>query len=193
MPVFERELMNKMYTPTPYLFGRMFSHVLLQIFSPILMSLILYFGLGADNTFENFMAFVLVALEVNLIGCFVGYFCGVAFKSSDAARQTGTLLMIIFHLLSGGLSNPAAVNPFINGLQYASPNRYSVEMFFRVITYNSPIFCDSCPMTITQVEESIGFTLGPSICYPVLTGFIFFFMGLAWFTIVQKNKKFVTG
>jgi hypothetical protein len=46
VPVFERELMNKMYTPSPYLFGRMLSHIMLQIFSPILMSLILYFGLN---------------------------------------------------------------------------------------------------------------------------------------------------
>ena len=62
------------------------------------------------------MAFVITAMLVNLIGCILGYWCGVLFKNSDAARQTGTLFMIVFHLLSGGLSNPAAVNPFINGL-----------------------------------------------------------------------------
>jgi len=43
--------------------------------------------------------------------------------------------MIVFHLLSGGLSNSAAVNPFIDKLQYISPNRYSVELFFRIITF----------------------------------------------------------
>lgn len=104
--------MNKMYTPTPYLFGRMFSHVMLQIFSPILMTIILFFGLGtAESTkVEAFFGFMICALEVNLIGCFIGYFCGVAFKNSDAARQAGTLFMIVFHLLSGGLSNMAATN-----------------------------------------------------------------------------------
>jgi len=86
VPVFERELMNKMYTPTPYLFGRMFSHILLQVFSPILMTLILYFGLGATNDFKYFMAFMICAIEVNLIGCCLGYWCGVLFKNSDAAR-----------------------------------------------------------------------------------------------------------
>jgi hypothetical protein len=67
------------------------------------MSCILYFGLGAE--YKYFIAFVICALEVNLIGCIMGYFCGVAFKNSDAARQSGTLFMIVFHLLSGGLSN----------------------------------------------------------------------------------------
>ena len=80
------------------------------------MSLILFFGLGTYDSAENYFAFLICAMEVNLIGCILGYFCGVAFKNSDAARQSGTLAMIVFHLLSGGLSNPAAVNPFINAL-----------------------------------------------------------------------------
>jgi len=78
--------MNKMYTPTPYLFGRMFSHILLQLFSPVLMSLILYFGLGANDHLEYFLGFVFCCMEVNLIGCIMGYWCGVLFKNSDAAR-----------------------------------------------------------------------------------------------------------
>ena len=124
------------------------------------MTLILYFGLGADNQFEYFLGFFLTALCINLIGCITGYFCGVLFKESEAARQTGTLFIVVFHLLSGGLSNPAAVNSFINGLQYISPNRYSVQLFFMIITYNSPIFCDDptiCPLNRQQALASVGF------------------------------------
>ena len=67
VPVFERELMNKMYTPTPYFFGRMWSHVMLQLFSPMVLSFILYFGLGANNKY--FFDFLLTCVMVNLIGC----------------------------------------------------------------------------------------------------------------------------
>jgi ABC-2 type transporter len=148
------------------------------------MSLILYFGLGADDGIKYFLGFVLCAMEVNLIGCIMGYWCGVLFKNSDAARQTGTLLMIVFHLLSGGLSNSAAVNPFIDKLQYISPNRYSVELFFRIITYNSNIFAQPNLMTREQALASVGFTIGDVNCYIVLVAFIFFFILLGWFTIV---------
>lgn len=199
--------MNKMYTPSPYLFGRMFSHILLQLFSPILMTLILFFGLRTDDSAYTFFGFMICAMEVNLIGCILGYFCGVAFKNSDAARQSGTLSMIVFHLLSGGLSNPAAVNPFIYYLQYVSPNRYSVELFFRVIMFNNNNFSytgnhqqpinntcaadpNGCAMSAESALQQVGFTLGKQICYCVLVGFIFLFLILAWFTIVQKNRKF---
>jgi len=94
--------------------------------------------------------------------------------------------MIVFHLLSGGLSNSAAVNPFIQALQYISPNRYSVELFFRIITYTpsgtSEIFFGT--FNRNAALESVGFTLGAPICYSVLVGFIFFFILLGWFTIV---------
>ena len=79
--------MNKMYSPTPYFFGRVLSHLILQIFAPILFSLIIYFGLGIDDTFRKFFQFVIVAIEINLVGVSLGYFCGVAFKNEEAARQ----------------------------------------------------------------------------------------------------------
>jgi len=69
--------MNKMYTPTPYYHARMWSHVILQLFSPAVLSFILYFGLGAQNKY--FFDFLLVAVLVNLIGCMIGYWAGVSF------------------------------------------------------------------------------------------------------------------
>lgn len=176
VPVFERELMNKMYTPTPYLFGRMISHILLYIFSPIIASLILYFGLGASN--KEFPSFLLTTILVNLIGCIVGYWCGVSFKVAEGARQMGTLLIILFHLLSGGLSNPAAVNPFIDALQYISPNRYSVQLFFTILITDNPNFCDvGCLFTEQDALNAAGFSTpsSNSACYGALGGFIILF------------------
>ena len=50
-------------------------------------------------------------------------------------------MMIIFYLLSGGLSNASAVNAFVKGIQYVSPNRYSVELFFTLFIDSSPALC----------------------------------------------------
>ena len=62
VPVFKRELMNKMYTPTIYFFARIFSGMVLQIFYPIIMTLIVYWGLKIDNSAENFFLFFALAL-----------------------------------------------------------------------------------------------------------------------------------
>ena len=40
---------------------------------------------------------------------------------------------LLFMLLSGGLSNAGTFLPVIKELSYLSPNRYSVESFFRRI------------------------------------------------------------
>jgi uncharacterized membrane protein len=48
-------------------------------------------------------------------------------------------------------------------------------------------------MTQQQAIDSVGFQLGKDYCYVILTMFVFFFICVAWFTIVMKNRKFVTG
>jgi hypothetical protein len=78
--------MNKMYSPSPYYFGRVLSHLLLQIFAPILFSLIIYFGLGVDDSFPKFIEFVIASIEINLVGITLGYLCGVSFNNEEAAR-----------------------------------------------------------------------------------------------------------
>lgn len=62
VPVFKRELMNKMYTPTVYFFGRILSGITLQIIYPIILVLIVYFGLKIDDSAENFFLWFTVAL-----------------------------------------------------------------------------------------------------------------------------------
>lgn len=188
--------MNKMYSPTPYFFGRVLSHMLLQIFAPLLFSLIIYFGLGIDDVFKKFIQFVIVSIEINLVGVSLGYFCGVAFINEEAARQISQLIMICFHLLSGGLTNSSNYNAFTNILQYLSANRYSVELYFRIMLYNNPHFIGSDPqypdanISEDQILASEGFEIGALTCHIVLFCFSIFFFLLGWITIVKKNKKF---
>lgn len=197
VPVFQRELMNKMYLPSPYFFGRMLSHILLQIASPLIFSLIIYFGLETYTSFSKFIQFCVIGIEINLVGCTLGYLCGVTFNNEEAARQIAQLVMILFHLLSGGLSNPNQYNAFVNILQYISSNRYAVELYFRVMTYNEPHFCDStdasadCIGSREAVLQQLGFTIGDVQCHVILAAFIIIFTFLGWFVINRKNKKFI--
>mmetsp|Transcript_45990 Transcript_45990/g.33749 ORF Transcript_45990/g.33749 Transcript_45990/m.33749 type:complete len:109 (+) Transcript_45990:37-363(+) len=107
----------------------------------------------------------------------------------------GTFFMIIFHLLSGGVTNPAAVNGFINYAQYLSPNRYSVQLFFAILVWNTTTFNDDAPFTSQDAMEISGLATPTEAIYSFLAliAFMFFFMACGWFTIIKKNKKFISG
>lgn len=137
VPVFKRELMNKMYTPTVYFFGRILSGITLQMAYPVILVLIVYFGLGIDNSAGNFFLWFSLALQQNLVGCGLGYFCGVVFDNDTSARAVGQFSMLLFMLTSGALNNASTYIPFIDQLQYISPNRYAVEGFFRSMLRNN--------------------------------------------------------
>jgi hypothetical protein len=62
VPVFKREIMNKMYSPTVYFFARVTSGIIIQLFYPIAMSLIVFFGLGISETSENFFLWTFLAV-----------------------------------------------------------------------------------------------------------------------------------
>lgn len=109
--VFKRETMNKMYSPSLYFFARVFSGMLLQICYPIIMATIIFFGLGTQDTLENYLLFLATAIQLNLVGCAVGYCCGVGFENENVARPISTFLNLFFMLLSGGLAN--LDSPFI--------------------------------------------------------------------------------
>ena len=85
MPVFKRETANKMYTPTTYFLGRVFSHLLLQLIYPITFVLIVFWGLSIDQSFTNFVVFIFYAMLLNLIMSAQGYFCGILSDEEETA------------------------------------------------------------------------------------------------------------
>ncbi len=58
VPVFKREIMNHMYSPTAYFFARTISGILIQLCSPIIMTIIVFFGLGAPITLDTTLNFL---------------------------------------------------------------------------------------------------------------------------------------
>jgi hypothetical protein len=48
VPVFKRELMNKMYHPMIYYLARVTSGTLIQLIQPLIMTVVVFFGLGIE-------------------------------------------------------------------------------------------------------------------------------------------------
>lgn len=114
VPVFKREIMNHMYSPTAYFFARTISGILVQLISPIIMTIIVFFGLGAPITFDTTLNFLTASMQLTIIGCAIGYMCGLMFDDDNAARGICMFFTLIFMLVSGGLNNAASYPPVID-------------------------------------------------------------------------------
>ena len=171
-----------MYTPTVYYWGRVLSSLMIQVCYPILLTLVIFFGLGAEMTFENFFLFLLMSIASNLVGCALAYMCGVCFNDLQSAMRTADFLMNLFACLSGGFANAGTLPPFIKGLSYMSPNRYMNEAYVRRLVSGNP---DRAKETL----EVLGYHFGDFYCYMAMVVFFVVFFSVGWAGIIIKNSK----
>jgi ABC-type polysaccharide/polyol phosphate export permease len=135
VPVFKRELMNKMYHPLIYYFARITSGTLVQMLQPIIMTFVVFFGLGIEINFVQFLQFLSYCMSLTLCGCSLGYFAGITFEEDTTARLFSQMIVMIFMLTSGVLANSTTLIPVIAQIQYISPVRYACEGFFRTFMH----------------------------------------------------------
>ena len=184
VPVFKRELMNKMYTPTIYYFARVSSGMLIQVFYPCIFTLVTFWGFKINESAENFFLWLFLSLQLNLVGCSMGYFCGVTFDDDNSARSLSTFLMLLFMLTAGGFNNAGTYPPFVEQIQYVSPNRYAVEGFFRGIIRDHPYVDED------KLLDKMGFHIGDLLVHILLGALFFMFLFLGWFSIWFKNRNY---
>jgi ABC-type multidrug transport system permease subunit len=65
----QRELANKMYSPTAYFLGRFLSNLILQIFYPMIMIFVLFWGVGMETSWENFWWLCAFGNLSNMVFC----------------------------------------------------------------------------------------------------------------------------
>jgi hypothetical protein len=191
VPVFKREIMNHMYSPSAYYFARTISGMLVQVIAPILSFLTIFFGLGIKITLDSCLHYLGTSLELTLVGCAIGYMCGLMFDDDNAARGICMFFTLIFMLVSGGLNNAGTYPPVIKQLQYISPNRYATELYFRVFSdfqkYPEYLFQQ---ITEDEILQLVGLTKGYQVCHLALLGIFVMFYMLGWLAITVRNRKF---
>lgn len=183
--------MNHMYSPTAYFFARTLSGMLVQIISPILMTVFVFFALGVVITFDTVFHFLLSAIQLSLVGCALGYLSGILFDDDNIARGFNMMFALIFMLVSGGLNNAANYPPVVNQMQYISPNRYALENFFRTVTtdmqYDKRL---SFIINEDNILKNLGFTRGYLECHLLMGALFIFFYAVGWLAIVARNWKY---
>lgn len=134
----KRELANKMYTPTSYFMGRFVSNLLLQIVFPIMMFMILYLGLGVQESFDNFCLMVIIAILTNFVFIGQGYLFGLAFSNEDAVKSWNVLAILMISGSNGLTVNTKNANWFVKFLTAISPGRFCCEAFFHTMINQVP-------------------------------------------------------
>ena len=87
--------------------------MLVQLIAPVLAFLTIFFGLGVKITLDSSLHFLGTGLQLTLVGCAIGYMCGLMFDDDNAARGICMFFTLIFMLVSGGLNNAGTYPPVI--------------------------------------------------------------------------------
>lgn len=136
VPIMKREFMNRMYGPANYYMGRVLSALLFYSIYPLIISSILFFCLGLNISFQNFILFVLTAVCMVNVSCCIGFLFGVMFYNNETARIVVNLLMNYFFCIAGGFVNISGLDVINRYLNYISPCRFTVEIFVRIFSSN---------------------------------------------------------
>lgn len=135
-PVFKREMGSHMYSSTAYFVASTMSNVLVNIFYPILVSLLSFWWYGYPvSNFYGFLCFLLIMMTSAMCGICFGQVIG------SFARTEMTALIVLFQTITlyymgaGVLINASdsGSNWFATFLQWISPLRYINELAMRRI------------------------------------------------------------
>ena len=112
-PVFQREMGSHMYSASAYFISATASNICINMFYPLLVSLLTFFFYGYPiSNFEGFMYFLLIEATAALAGlCFgqvIGSFVHTEYTALTVLLQTLT----VYYLGSGMLVNAAESNWF---------------------------------------------------------------------------------
>jgi hypothetical protein len=184
VPVFKRELMNKMYSPTIYFLARFFSNLLLQLFYPLLFITCCIYGIGIELSATNILSLYGVGLLLNIQAVALAYLAGVSRDDEDSARLFITFYAMVAMLGCGILSNLTS-GWFVKLIGYISPMRYGCEIIVRR-------FLDGVDKEVVDyLLDTLGYTYGEKICFLALTAYIVVFFFLALIVINIRNRKYV--
>ncbi|KAL4474979.1 hypothetical protein ABPG74_001675 [Tetrahymena malaccensis] len=160
--VFLREENAKLYSVTPYFFGKFIVDMFPSAIFPFISCLVLYWmvGLNDDNAGKVFF-FILISCFSGLTGLSIGYFGGSAFSSAQTATAITPLLLMPFMLFGGYYKNASDYASWIGWIQYICPFKYSfMALVDNEYTYSDGVGYPQDPIKQLDVDlnrwESFG-------------------------------------
>ncbi len=184
-PVFLREQANKMYYVTPYYMSKVVMDLPFVIVTPLLSTIILYFGVGFERTAGQFFYFYLVLFLVVMNASSFGYLCSSIFSKAETATGLAPIIIMPILLFSGFFSNSGSYPVWIGWIQWISPIRYGLEG----LVYNEFSTRHYGPYDINMIDF-LSFKLGLSKCLIILAVISIFVRFLSLFFLKTLISKF---
>lgn len=95
----------------------------------------MFWAVGIDTSFENFVWVFAIATLSGFVYCAQGFFWGLLIKDEDQVQQANIFTVMIFLCTNGSLVNLKDANWLVRSIGVISPARLANEAFFRSMIF----------------------------------------------------------
>eukprot|EP00347_Sterkiella_histriomuscorum_P003988 403362177 len=182
-PLFRKEKLSGMISVTPYYYVTWFCQSVFILFYPLIQSLGMFLFMGCkDQSFYNYMTFVVNSLLLGLCGSNLGFMWGTFFNNDNLATTSAIVFVMIASLGAGKFVNLGSKSYGVKIISQLSPIRYAVESHFRRLTSEQEEYG---PFLLNL----FGFKLGDYACQKALLIFALVFFLIGWINLKYQARK----
>lgn len=129
--VFLKEEGSKLYSTFTFFLSRNIIELPFLILIPMVLTLILYWMVGLEETAEQFFVFYFAVFLINFAGSSLGLFLGSVAKDAKLVVLLVPICVLPFVLFSGFFKNREDLPVWLGWLEYLSPIKYGYIVLIR--------------------------------------------------------------
>ena len=130
-PVFLREVNNNMYSTTPYFWAKVISEMPFSILVPAIFGCIVYYAIGYNPAFENFVIFELILILIYNASSGYSLIISASFSDKQLAVTLTPVLIIPFMLFAGFFVSSDNIPWYLKEFEYLSIFKYGYQALMR--------------------------------------------------------------
>eukprot|EP00475_Leptophrys_vorax_P028677 TRINITY_DN4166_c0_g1_i1.p1 TRINITY_DN4166_c0_g1~~TRINITY_DN4166_c0_g1_i1.p1 ORF type:complete len:720 (-),score=180.59 TRINITY_DN4166_c0_g1_i1:130-2259(-) len=141
-PLFLKEKANNLYSTTVYFFSKTILEVGLQCILPVIYVTIVYFAVGFQTVFQNYVMFVCVALLLTNVACSMALMFGALLEIPEFTVQLMPFCVYPLTLFIAIFIADDTVPDYYIWMQWISPFHYAYELFCIIEFDGLVLTCD---------------------------------------------------
>ena len=126
-PVFLREVNNNMYNVSPYFWSKVISELPFAIVTPVIYGCIIYYEIGYNPAFDNFMVFLVILVLIYNASSGYSLIISASFSDKQLAVTLTPVLIIPFMLFAGFFVSADNIHWYLKEFEYLSIFKYGYE------------------------------------------------------------------
>lgn len=182
MALYKKERLAGLYGPNAFYFSLWISQTVLLFAYPIIVTgCTFYFLEAGDESWENFLQYILTGFLVSQVGANFGYMWGSLVQTENNAVISAIVYMMVSSLGAGQFVNLGNSGTLVKIIAGVSPVRYGVERIFRRLVSQSAF---EYPLL-----QFFGFVQGDYVCAKTLATMAVTFWVVGWMMMIYKSNR----